>query len=375
MQKSRILILIIGSNTKQKGGVADYSRDQSILAHVPLTSANMLIQGRGRVLRWIYRGGVTRHGVRIADMPSNQTLVEGPEFGGTSAGGLYLPAAARFRGRLFAKLEPDAADLLISARHHVLILTGLYGFVTPAEPIQDHQCHIDDHPNFRRFWTEDDLLTNVLVAYMKQHGITHVVDMTAQNSYRFLVAWERVRAQAQVVVHCFGAQSVGDEFLIPLGALAKEMLSKATESKLQSIQPGMFFETPYERVYFQPSPRPPANAPHELERQRAELNVADELGRMRRCIIRTMDTLTVSSFDQSAKGVQGRIRRLAAQGHLPSHIEDRMIDITRARNSIEYGKTYQMSETRLQAVRAEYSVIKQWAQKKRLTMPVECLEI
>lgn len=374
MQKSKFLLLVIGSNHKQKGGDEEYRRDQSILAHVPDVSANLLIRGRARILRWIFQGGVTRHGMLIAEMPSNQALVDGPEFGGTSNGALYLPAAVRFRGRLFAKLEPDAVDLLTKTRHHVLILTGLYGLVTPNEVIQDHQCHVDDHPNFHEFWTHDDLLTDVLVAYIRQNGITHVIDMTAQNSYRFLIAWERVRAQAKIVVHCFGTQSVGDELLMPLGVLARELLSKASEGRLPRVEPGTFFDTPYERVYFYPSPRPPEDAPHEIERQRAQISVEDELGRMRRCFIRVMDTLSAGSTARPAHGVQGRIKQLADAGDIPAKVAEGMLDITRIRNSVEYGSRYRLSAAALETVRVKYSAVKQWARKAPLDVPAECLE-
>ena len=236
MPSSGVLILIIGSNTKKRGGAKNYNRELSIVASLPPTAASLLVQGRRRILQLITQGGYSRNKVRLADMPSNTTLVNGPEFGGDAQDGLYMPATERFHGRFFDRLGPNSIELLTNTRHHVLIVTPLYGLVAPSEPIQDHQCHINDHPNFRRVWTQDDRLTDVLLAYMRRHGITHVLDLTAQNSYRLLIAWERVRAEAKKALHCFGTQTAGSDFLIPLGFLCREILSKWTEEKITSAQ-------------------------------------------------------------------------------------------------------------------------------------------
>jgi hypothetical protein len=375
MPDSHVLMLVIGSNTKRRGGVGNYAPDLAITASLPTKHASLLVEGRSRVLRLILRGGVTRHKVRIADLPANRTLVNGPEFGGSRTDGLYLPAAERFSGRLYSQLERQGASLLPGARCHVLILTGLYGLVTPSESTQDHQCHVDDHPTFRKLWTQDDRLTEILLAYMRHFGITHVLDLTAQNSYRFLIAWERIRKEAEVVLHFFGEQTAGDELLVPLGALVRDWLCNATEEKLLSLRPGTSVETPYERVYLQPLPKPPTYAPQESERQGVELNVADELGRMRRCIIRLADATAEGLWEEDDVGVQGRITKLARQGRIPHVIADYMIHITRTRNKAEYSGTYRISAPTLQSVRGEFAAIREWAGTSKLPIPDECLEL
>jgi hypothetical protein len=376
MGTSRVLVVIIASNTKKQGGGPGYHREQSILAHVPSAAADELMQGRRWALRWILRSSeATRDGQRLADLPANRSLVAGPEFGGESTQGLYLPAAERFRGRLFLQLGPGAAQLLQTTSHHLLILSGLYGLVLPSEPVQNYQCYIEDHPNLRGFWTEGDLLTNVLLAYVKQQGITHVFDLTPQNSYRFLIAWHRVRTETQQVLHCFGAQSVGPGFLIPLGVVARDLLSKATEAQLLSIQPGSSLETPYERVYFQPSPTPPADAPHEAERQRALLNAADELDRMSRCIERIIDAVSLAHDYRGPEEGTGRIKPLKREGYIDSGVAGQMWDILQIRGPVHHDGDYPLTETDLQRVRAEYAEVRTWAEDEGLVISEECLEV
>jgi len=147
-RESKTLLLIIGSDNKRKGGEQHYDPSLSIVSYLPEDQKASLVSGRARILRLIKRGGVDRSGNRIADLPRNRQLVAGHDLGGKATGARYLPAAQRFYGSFYAQLAPEGYDLLINSRHHVLILTPLYGLVTPSEPIQDHDCHIDDHITF-----------------------------------------------------------------------------------------------------------------------------------------------------------------------------------------------------------------------------------
>jgi cytoplasmic iron level regulating protein YaaA (DUF328/UPF0246 family) len=374
MEKSRVLILIICSNTKKAGGVPNWDRDQSILARLPPASSNLLAQGRSRVLDWIKKTEVTRNRVRIADMAPNRGLVHGPDLGGTLVGGLYRPAAERLSGRLFAKLEKEGTSLLTSTVHHVLILSGLYGIVMPQESIQDYQCHIEDSRFLHNSWTRDDLLTRVLLDYLKRHVITHVFDLTAQNSYRRLIAWTRVRFQCQAVLHCFGSQSAGNASLIPLGFMAAQMLSMA-ESELLEMRPDDRFVTPYELLYLQPFPEPPPEGPQEVEEQRTKFNVADELDRMRRCFIRICAECDNSPIADREWGVSRQIQRLVCQRCIPIDVGNSMLNVVHTRNDIEYGKRRGLPDRELREARRKYLIVREWAERKRLRLPDECLEL
>jgi len=372
MPNSKALILIICSNNKQKGGVKEYNQALSLTSFLPERYATALTEGRARILRLIKKGGITRDGVRIAELPRNEQLEKGVEFGGTSQEALYLPAAERYRGSFYAQLGSDGLDLLLNARHHVLILSGLYGLVTPSEPIQNYSCHVDDHPTIRRWWTENYRLTDIFLAYIKQFGITHVLDLTALKSYRHLIDWGKVRAEVKTVVHCFGKQSAGDGLLTPLGYLTKELLTKATESKVLNIHAGLNFETPTDSIYFHSSEHAPQGLPEELERQIAEFNSADEIVRMGRCVRGILHLLIGDFYEEE---IPSRTRKLAERGEIPPEIERCMQNITRWRNKIEHTFGYSISSSILQSLRTDYAYVKRWAQKRKLPISDECSEL
>jgi cytoplasmic iron level regulating protein YaaA (DUF328/UPF0246 family) len=372
MPNSKALILIICSNNKQKGGVKEYNQALSLTSCLPENYATALSEGRARILRLIMKGGITRDGVRIAELPRNRQLVKGVEFGGVSQEALYLPAAERYRGSFYAQLGSDGPDLLLNARHHVLILSGLYGLVTPSEPVQNYSCHVDDHSTIRRWWTENYRLTDILVAYVKQFGITHILDFTALKSYRHLIDWGKVRTEAKTVFHGFGEQSAGDGLLTPLGYLTRELLTKATESKLLNIRAGMYFETPTDRIYFHSSEHAPQGLPEELEKQIAEFNSADEIVRMGRCVRGILHLLMGDFYEEE---MPSRIRELAGQGKISPEVEKCMQNITRWRNKIEHTFGYSISSPTLQSLRADYANVKRWVQKRKLPISDECMEM
>jgi hypothetical protein len=386
MAESKVLILTIGCNNKLSGGQKGYDPSCSITAYLPLADADALTRGRRQMLHLIRHGAIKRHGVCIADLPRNQQLVDGPDLGGSSIAGLYLPAADRYRGRFYAQLGPEGPELLKNGRHHVLILTPLYGLVTPDELTQNCNCDVDDDARFRHVWTEDDRLTDALVAYIRLYDIKLVLDLTARDSYRFLISWARVRSEVRRVFHCFCGETAGHESLMTMGILARDFLSEATQDILMGIQPGPFEHahcTLYEPVYFQPSPKPPGGAPQELELQRKYLNNADELDRMRRCVIRVLAALSdldptrdqTRVWQQHQTKVWQRIQQLR-QGHiLQEDIAECMEQVVVTRNDVEYGTHFVLTDQQMTVMRRQYTRMKDWARKRGLELPAECLEI
>ncbi|HSH82828.1 MAG TPA: hypothetical protein VLA19_30210, partial [Herpetosiphonaceae bacterium] len=144
--------------------------------------------------------------------------------------------------------------------HHVLIVSGLYGLLTPEEPIQCYSCHVTDHPRIVRHWTDSDRLTQIVVSYIAQYGITTVFDLMADGAYRLLLNWEAIqRAVSGNVRHCFSEEFAGAELLPSLGLVARRFLGLPEEALLR-IQPGhvepvSLFDA---GVVFEPSPVPVA---------------------------------------------------------------------------------------------------------------------
>jgi hypothetical protein len=296
---------------------------------------------------------VSRDGVTLADLPYNRQLVAGPDLGGTAAGGLYRPAARRYRGRFYAELGEDAPEILMMPAYPVLVISGLYGLLTPAEPIQAYSCHVNDHVGIRDIWTREDLLTNIIAAYMQSQGVTHLVDMTAEVAYRTLVAWEPLRRKAQVV-HCFGEQNAGPALLRALAYVFRHYTASDPDETANLLaRPGV--ETPYERVLFSAISRPPAGAPHEAEFQDTIIGIADKFGRMRRNIIRVLRRLegNVPTTD----GVTRRIDRMTFQrGRLPADVASAMREIVRLRNNVEY-QDYVPTSIEFHQVQERYKAI------------------
>jgi hypothetical protein len=118
------------------GGSLDYDPNSSVLAHVSQDSAQALKLGRRAVQGLLGDRSVTRQGKALADLPYNNDLRDGPDLGGTARGGIYLSAVQRYRGRFFERLGSEGKRRLLDGPHYVLILSGLYGLLSPTEPIQ-----------------------------------------------------------------------------------------------------------------------------------------------------------------------------------------------------------------------------------------------
>ncbi len=241
-KKSNVLILTICSDSKTKEGeVGAYDSGASICQCVPEQYTHRLFDGRRRIRALITSDAVSRNGKLLRDMPYNRDLGHGPDFqlkGVTQTTGKYLPAAKRYSGRFYRELGDDGPALLMDTPHHVLIVSGLYGLLTPAEPIQCYSCHVADHPDIARRWRDDDRLTGALVSYIEKFAITTVFDFMAEESYRRLISWDMIsRATNGNVLHCFSEEFAGAALLPSLGNVAKTFLSEL-EDRLLRIKTG-----------------------------------------------------------------------------------------------------------------------------------------
>lgn len=113
-----------------------------------------LFETRSLVFECIKQGRLRdvemKHGNREYD-PVNRGLVKGPDFNGDDYSGLYLPACLRYIGRFFREVRGNLSDddaLKLWQRscggYQVLIVSGLYGLVSPFDPIQEYTCHFTD---------------------------------------------------------------------------------------------------------------------------------------------------------------------------------------------------------------------------------------
>jgi len=240
---SKVLMLAICSNHKvESSDIVPYQSTWRVAEFAPGQLADKLYTARRRVRDLITSDKVARDGKLLRDMPFNSNLMNGPDFEGTDANGSYLPALQRYDGRFYRELgnTKERGSRSLRIKHHLLIVSGLYGLLTPTEQIQCYSCHVPDHPDIARTWVQKvktDLLTSLIVAYINHFGIVRVFDFMAVDAYRNMVSWEMIRhAVRGNVLHCYSQQFAGPALLPSLGHLANRLLM-APETNLLAIKP------------------------------------------------------------------------------------------------------------------------------------------
>ncbi len=360
-QAREVLMIIVCCNNKKSGGVPIYDRESSILNMLQPEDADELLRARGQVFDWIFKGGKTCSGETMSDLPRNQALVKGPDFGGKADDAKYLMAAERYQGAFYSELGVQGPTLLTEGTASVLILSGLYGVLRPAESIQDYVCHFNDHPAIRETLTRRDLLTRAVIDFIRANDIRIVLDFTALHSYRYLLDWDLIAREVQDgVLHLFGEQTTGVELLIPLGSLAGCLL-KSSPEELQALHPGKFLESPTDRIYLHSGGRVPGELSLQLRDELGLFESCHELVGMVRFVRRVLDQRDPSSEDRE---VALRIRGLEHQGVMSSDVAHAMTDIVRWSKHVETQFTFTAQQVPLDWLRKRHEVIQNWAADK-----------
>jgi len=352
----KALIVTISSNSKKRGGRTGYDKDRSILEAAGEPASRYLLAGRDRVFELIKGGAKNRDGQRIVDTPRNGALVKGPDFGWSSQEARYLPAAERYRGNFFAQFSTDPEPLK-SGSASVAILSGLYGVALADEPIQDYACHLNDNPTIRDVWT--GLATDVILGLIERQGIERVIDFTALHSYRYLLEWGRF---ADVlpggVLHLFGGRMTGDSLLIPLGALARHLLTGKSESELLRLESGQVLQAGKEDIYLHSEKGPrPDNLPTRLSDEVDLFDACEEVVRMARDVRRLLHYIQ-PDFDD--KDTSKQIDDLVAERRVPKDVAEAMRDIVNWRDQIERHYSFTALQAPIDWLRRQYEMVKRW---------------
>ncbi len=263
MRKSKILMVTICSNRKNKGGVREYKKELSIFSLLP-SYEKKILERRNQAWELLKSNESTREGMPIKDLPYNLELKKGPDFGGSSSS-RYMPAYKRYSGRFYNEIRKEINENewpLKETSHHVLIISGLYGLITADEMIQLYSCHLPDNQNIEALWKKNGFLTNLIIAYIRKFSILKVFDLTAQDLYRKLINWDRVKKKCEVL-HAFGDQNAGPAVLPSLGIFAKENLLTESEKELLKISSQETFLNGYEEIKLFETESPPAGYPKE----------------------------------------------------------------------------------------------------------------
>ena len=147
------------------------------------------------------------------------------------------PAISRYSGRFYLPWDQRERKL-IESKHHALFISGLYGLVTPTEPIQLYSCPLEGESVIQKAWTTNRLLTNILIDYIVRNQVTRIFDLTSRNDYRNVIDWAYLKEKTGVdVLYCFTKMSAYDYALIEFGNLLREELLTWPEEKLLGIEP------------------------------------------------------------------------------------------------------------------------------------------
>lgn len=375
---SKVLILTICSNHKVKSdNLVEYKSSWRVSDFLPRDLASDLYKARRQVRDLITSNKASRNGIPLHELPYNQHIVDGLDFRGTTRRGFYLPALQRYNGRFYEKLGDQSARASLSAKikHHLLIVSGLYGLLTPTELTQCYDCHIPDHPDIAKYWTTEvntDLLTSLVIGYIKKCGIVKVFDFMGVDDYRKLISWEMIRhATGNNVLHCYSKQFAGADLLPSLGSLAKKFLTEMSETELMKVKAEETIKVPNDEITFLPFPMPEPPLAREISEQATVTSVADTIGRMRRNILRFVD---VAVAPRKYHGFKERVEKLKARGHNQDVKMARlMMTFENFRNGVEYDNL-KLSEEQRQKVCSDYAIIVKWAQRHSYYQKAKALE-
>ena len=326
----KILFITLGSLNQIEGGERQYREQDSILSRLPVDSRYVLLETRAKAFKWLKEDKSAKwQGIPIADHKYNKSLVHGRDFGGDD-NALYYPALRRFEGRFFLTLGLEGKRRMYLSQHHVLLVCGLYGLSALMEPVQRYNCPVET--NLRNFdlWTENNTLTDILLNYVREHGIVRVFDFTATEPRRRLISWHAVHNELPGnVLHCFSTTAAGDDALIRFGQVMAKFLVSAPMDKLLAIKP----ETEEEGIVFRDIDKPRSDMPREAELR--AWSQADEIERRRRGIIRFLDKAERSRG--SRQEVTGdRVTRLMQKEKIDRHEANAMRVILSWRNDIVF---------------------------------------
>lgn len=132
----------------------------------------------------------------VSELEMNQHLAGGPDFAGDEKR-RYLPALQRYQGKFYVQGlggATEAEQALYSSGHHFLIISGLYGMVSPDEPVQLYTCPVDvESVEVQTFWRRVDTLTRILLDYIQKNSISMIFDCTSRQIYRDMINWDYLK--------------------------------------------------------------------------------------------------------------------------------------------------------------------------------------
>lgn len=242
---SSVLFLSICSLTKSRENrLEPYNKKWSITSRIKNEGVKKrLFQARSNSYRLHKEDDLKNYDQLIGQHPFNQDLKRGPEFLGNAKSPM-LCAVERYVGRFFAGVKDDHTpytikDQCLRSIHHTLIISGLYGLLTPNEQIQLYESPLEDIQKIQEFWKKEDILTDILIEYITSQKISCLIDLTSQNAYQNLIRWPKVcSVDGLQVLHCYSSTGPGSDQLRDFGILMYDYLLKAKPEEIKALEGG-----------------------------------------------------------------------------------------------------------------------------------------
>jgi len=241
---SNLILTICSNHKREKGQAKQYDANARKVADILSPSMQQkLYEARDRAFNHITDS--TREGKFPAGRPRNKELKRGPDIDPNSENrdGHYMPALKRYDGRFYKTFKDSVGDvdqcvrrLSNASKNHLLIVSGLYGLLTPTEPIQKYSCDVTDEPEINRIWRDGSLLTKLVISYIHESGITRIFDLMADETYRHLIDWESVDHESYgTVFYARCHNQTGADMLPELGHAAGRLFSEQPEPNWSDI--------------------------------------------------------------------------------------------------------------------------------------------
>jgi len=246
------IILISCSRGKTDAGGTIF-KEQIFFQILSSVLQNELLEKRKVLRKYLKNYQITdfkfKEGNR-GDRQENMALIDGSDFGGNDQGLVYLPAYQRYKGRFFGQLDKKDWDKCKQFGYHVLILSGLYGLLSPNDSIQNYDCHLTDRiidqsnqnelSTIKNLW--GNFLTEALKEFIKNNKITRIIDLLSEEDYQSAIDWMSISG-VKVLHRIFAKQSGRDAIPNMCKFLKYEILLKKPEEL--EIKENEFIERNY----------------------------------------------------------------------------------------------------------------------------------
>jgi len=237
--KSRILLLTLDCFRKKQGGNPEYDFDCSIYAELSDYS-DVIRDTRGQIFSRLKKHSIRWEGAN-PELPINELVTYGKDFGGEDCSARYLSAIERYTGDFYAGLGDNGKEKLLRSNHHFLIVSACYGLLKPKEPIQYYACQFG-HRNEAYFkWVnKGDKITEMLSQYIRKHKIKRIFTFLQCDvpAYYQAVNWSKLKHEFPELMILHGySWATGDRPLHFFGEHVAENMLDAAEKELLRIEP------------------------------------------------------------------------------------------------------------------------------------------